>query len=292
MLLPILNIQSFLELGIPEKFYANELATHLTEHHNQIKDPHKHDFYVVVLFTHGAGVHEVDFDSYEVKPGSVFLLNPGQTHFWKLSDDVEGYIFFHDDEFYDIPFTNRKIKDYPYFYSLQNSPCIYLNKTQAVEFEKKFAEVYTEFAAKNLYREHKLLLLIDLIHIELSNIYLVGYEKAILSSNHYGTILSDFEKLIDEKFREEKSPRFYADLLNISSRHLNRIAKELLGKTATELITERVFLEAKRLLLHVDITVAQVADDLGYGDYSYFSRLFKKTCGVTPSLFVAGYKKR
>jgi AraC family transcriptional activator of pobA len=260
MLLPILNIESFLEVGISDKFYANNLSTHLIDHHNQIKDPHKHDFYVVVLFTHGAGVHEIDFDSYEVKPGSVFLLNPGQTHIWKLSDDVEGYIFFHDDEFYDVQFTNRKIKDYPYFYSSQNSPCIYLDKAQAVEIDKKFTEVYREFSSKNLYREHKLLLLIDLIHIELSNIYLTGYEKAMLSSNHYATILSDFEKLIDQHFIKQKSPKYYADLLNISSRHLNRIAKELVGKTATDLITERVFLEAKRLLLHVDITVAQVAD--------------------------------
>jgi AraC family transcriptional activator of pobA len=291
MLLPILNIESFLEVGISDKFYANNLSTHLIDHHNQIKDPHKHDFYVVVLFTHGAGVHEIDFDSYEVKPGSVFLLNPGQTHIWKLSDDVEGYIFFHDDEFYDVQFTNRKIKDYPYFYSSQNSPCIYLDKAQAVEIDKKFTEVYREFSSKNLYREHKLLLLIDLIHIELSNIYLTGYEKAMLSSNHYATILSDFEKLIDQHFIKQKSPKYYADLLNISSRHLNRIAKELVGKTATYLITERVFLEAKRLLLHVDITVAQVADGLGYGDYSYFSRLFKKTCGVTPSMFVSAYKK-
>lgn len=67
---------------------------HLKSSHKHIEKPHRHDFYVTVLFTHGSGVHEIDFQSYDVQPGSLFFLSPGQIHSWELSDDTEGYIFF------------------------------------------------------------------------------------------------------------------------------------------------------------------------------------------------------
>jgi AraC-like DNA-binding protein len=58
-----------------------------------------------------------------------------------------------------------------------------------------------------------------------------------------------------------------------------------LNQTVTELITNRVILEAKRNLTNTSKTVNQVADALGFENYSYFTRLFKKQTGLTPSEF-------
>jgi AraC-like DNA-binding protein len=66
---------------------------------------------------------------------------------------------------------------------------------------------------------------------------------------------------------------------------LNRICNEILQKTTTEVITDRIILEAKRMLMDKGLTVNEIATKLGFDDYSYFTRLFKKKSGITPTNF-------
>jgi AraC-like DNA-binding protein len=84
-----------------------------------------------------------------------------------------------------------------------------------------------------------------------------------------------------------KFPSEYASLLNITERHLNRITKTCLNKTPTELISDRVILEAKRMFIHSNYNIAEVAGELGYFDSSYFSKLFKKKTKLTPKQFLS-----
>ncbi|MNY54020.1 HTH-type transcriptional activator Btr [compost metagenome] len=90
---------------------------------------------------------------------------------------------------------------------------------------------------------------------------------------------------MEQHFKENKSPSFYADKLNITLKHLNRICNEILQKTATEVIMDRVILEIKRMLTDKQLAVNEVASAVGYDDYSYFSRVFKKQTGFSPTAF-------
>jgi AraC-like DNA-binding protein len=71
----------------------------------------------------------------------------------------------------------------------------------------------------------------------------------------------------------------------MSERHLNRLCKISLNKTITELITERIILEAKRMLVFSKESVSEIISELGYTDSSYFFRLFKKKTRLTPLEF-------
>ena len=113
----LLKIKDFKNKEPENSFYANTITNHLLLHHSRIERPHKHNFYAVFLFTKGTGIHEIDFNKYEVKPGSVFFLYPGQTHSWELSDDIDGYIFFHTEDFYEMAYAANSIKDFPFFES-------------------------------------------------------------------------------------------------------------------------------------------------------------------------------
>ena len=68
-------------------------------------------------------------------------------------------------------------------------------------------------------------------------------------------------------------------------KQLNGFCKKSVGKTSSQLILDRVLLEAKRLLTHADLNISQIAYELEFDDASYFSRLFKKKVGVTPEQF-------
>jgi AraC family transcriptional activator of pobA len=289
-ILPILNIQQFPAETIKE-FYANTFVNHIASHHKHITKLHKHDFYLTVLFTKSTGVHEIDFNSYEIKRGSMFMLNPGQTHHWEFTEETEGYIFFHTKSFYDLTYSNKSVDHFPFFYSLQNSPCLYLEPAPLKQIEQLFQQILEEYNAERLLKSEKICSLVDMLYIEVSRTYVSN--NASFSSNtsdQYLVKIKQLEKLIDEHYLTIKSASAYADMMHISSKHLNRITQSVYGKTTSDLINERVLLEAKRLLVQANVNISQVADYLGYEDYSYFSRFFKKNCGISPSDFAAKYR--
>ncbi len=289
--LSVLAIDQFRIDQPSNAFYANSFAEHLAKHSDKISTPHKHDFYLVVIITRGVGVHEVDFRSYDVKAGSVFMLGPGATHNWELSQDIEGYIFFHTREFFDVKFGGRKVDDFPFYFSVQNSPVVYLGKKECIELVYYFKAIFKEYSDKNLMKWQKIAALVDLVYIQISRTY--AGEAWIESKANMGYALKmrELEVMINQHFLVEKSPSVYAGKMNMSSKHLNRIIKSLVNKTVTDIIADRVLLEAKRMLIHSDIRIAELADKLGYEDCSYFSRLFKRRCGLSPKEFREGYNR-
>lgn len=281
--LPVYGIVEFSHKKEEDYFYANELRAHL-ESHQFVNAPHKHSTYITVLFTKGSGEHQIDFDTYTIKKGSVFLLSPGQVHCWKLSKNVQGYIFFHTKEFYDNIFLKKKIDSYPFFYLHQNYPAIYLSIEETKKMNVLFSELYQEHKRTQVLKDSKLEILVDLIYIELTRQYRNKEENITQNNSRYNKVKL-LQKLVDENFRQTKFPSQYADLMNMSARNLNRICKEVLNKSIGDIINERILTEAKRLLVQKNITVLMIANELGFDDYSYFVRMFKKNTGLSPKEF-------
>lgn len=98
-------------------------------------------------------------------------------------------------------------------------------------------------------------------------------------------ITFQFSKNVFRNCIEEKSPQYYADLQNITSRHLTTMVKTVTGKTATQIIAEFVMNEAKILLNSTDKTVMEIADDLNFSDSYSFSHYFKRYEGQSPAHF-------
>ncbi len=287
--IPILNIHQFEKEQPLKDFYSNDLKSHLHKNRNLVYKPHKHNFYLCILFVKGSGIHEIDFNAYIVKPGSVFFLKPGQTHSWKFDSKPEGYLFFHTQDFYELSFSNRLLHQFPFFISQKSTPSLVLSKTQVAGLQPKFKELNTEYYQKLLYQEIKITSIINTIYIDLARVYIDSKPIEVQSSLRYIETLRSLEKEIEHSYLLEKSATFYANKLNISSKHLNRIVKSTVDKTTTELITERVLLEAKRLMVHSDNSLTSIAEILGFEDYAYFSKIFKSKTKITPLAFKKKY---
>lgn len=286
----VLNIRQFESEGKSPDFYSNTIENHLVTEHKNIHKPHRHNFYLTVLFTHGYGIHEIDFVTYEVKPGSIFFLNPGQMHHWKLPDDIKGFVFFHTQSFYNLHFTKNSVNSFPFFYSVHNAPVLYLEEWDRSYFTNLFEQVHHESQSVKLFSTQKIRAVIDLIYIDSTRLYLEKDEVEVSRQHPYSVKFQELEQLIEKHYKEEKSASQYANWLHISAKHLNRIVQEMVGKTTTDIILDRVFLEAKRELILQKFSFYEIADALGYSDYAYFSRLFKKKCKETPSDFVNRYR--
>jgi AraC family transcriptional activator of pobA len=278
---PIYNIQRFNFTSVNSDLYINTFKNHLIDH-SFVEEPHRHNSYVLVFFTNGSGTHEIDFDVFTVQSGSMFFLKPGQMHHWNLSDDVEGFVIFYSQEMYNLYFGQKTIADYPFYSSVDNKPEMVFEVSELKAILPYFESLIVETQSNQLLKQDKIMNLLDIIHIEIARKY---SETHLHEAHSYNVKIKNFEVLLGQNFKTEKAPFFYASQLNITLKHLNRICNEMLQKTTTEVITARIILEAKRMLMDKKFTVNEIATELGFDDYSYFTRLFKKNTGMTPTDF-------
>lgn len=286
---PLLQLKQFKNPNGSGRIYTNDLKTHLSEH-DFITKAHRHNFYLLVIFTHGSGNHEIDFQTYPVLPGTVFVLRPGQVHQWSLSKDIEGYILFHTSDYFNITFNGFEMDDFPLFKPGLHNRVFHLDPMERNLVLRFFQEIHSEYYGLEELRFRKICSLINLIYIELSRTIETVLVKEKSGSRAYSETLKKFEKLIESNFRTKKMAKEYADLLNISSRHLNRVCQSGFGKTPTDLILDRIVLEARRLMVHRSKNIGEISSELGYEDPAYFSRVFKNRIGETPTGFMKKYK--
>lgn len=288
--IPVLQLHQFQNQNPAGRIYSNDLAHHLNQH-DFITKAHRHNFYLLVLFTQGSGSHEVDFISYPVKPGSMFVLKPGQVHQWNLSSDIGGHILFHTSDYFNLTFNGFAVEDFPLFKPGDQECVLKLNKPNIQNIRALFLEIHKEFNGARELKFRKICSLINLVYIELSRLSGSKSEIANTSSRAYYESLKKFEKLIEIHFKTKKLASEYAEMLNISSRHLNRICKSDYGKTATDVILDRIVLEARRLMVNRNKNIGEISLELGYEDPAYFSRVFKNRSAETPTEFMRKYKE-
>lgn len=288
--IPVLQLNQFENHNTSGRLYSNDLKSHLSQH-DFITQAHRHNFYLLVLFTQGSGSHEVDFQSYQVVPGSFFVLKPGQVHQWNLSQDIDGHILFHTSDYLNNNSNGFEIEDFSLFKPGIQNCNLNLEKAKIKIIRNLLREIHLEFEGMEELKFRKICSLINLLYIEISRLIEPANTAENSGSRAYTETLKNFEKLIELHFRSIKLASEYADLLSISSRHLNRICKSDYGKTATDVILDRMVLEAKRLMAYKTKNIGEISLELGYDDPAYFSRVFKNRSGETPSLFMKKYKR-
>jgi AraC-like DNA-binding protein len=279
----VLGLDKFKGKNALPDFYVNTLADHLVTSHQHIEKPHRHDFYATMIFTAGSGKHHIDFTTYEVRPGSAFAMFPGQVHSWELSADADGFIFFHTKPFYEMRYSDEKLSDYSFFSQVRSVNFVQIPNENRINFIRCFEQLAKADFTDEKTKRHFVIALVTQVYIEMQRFSpdLDLGEK----TSAYAKIFSKFGQLLEENFRTEKSPQKYASNLNITAKHLNRINRETVGKSTSEIILERVLLEARRMLVHSDGNLGEIASALGYDDYAYFSKLFRKKEKMTPSEF-------
>lgn len=102
------------------------------------------------------------------------------------------------------------------------------------------------------------------------------------------THLARYAQMIETHFSRQHRVGWYAGRLGVTAAHLNSIAQTLAGKTALQLIHERLLLEARRELIYTTRPVSAIADSLGFADPGYFTRFFKRLAGPSPKDFRRG----
>ncbi|GAB3843094.1 helix-turn-helix domain-containing protein [Hymenobacter jeollabukensis] len=276
---PVYCIDSYPEGHGHDAFHAQRLETVIAGF-SGIDKAHTHDFYLLLYVTAGTGTHTVDFITYAVHPGSLFLLAPGQMHSWNLSADCQGYLLFFEAGFYLQRYPSSRLHEYPFFKPL-HSPVVELPAgagTFPVLLEHVLQEAESPF-------DNRLEVLRACLYVLLEMAARYARAEPAGSSPRQVQQLHQFEELLEQHFRTKKTVQTYAQWLNLTPNHLNALCRRHRGHTASDLIQQRVVVEAQRLLVHSRQPVKQIAAELGFQDASYFGRFFRKRTGLTPDQF-------
>ncbi|WP_210466385.1 helix-turn-helix domain-containing protein [Rufibacter roseolus] len=282
--LPVYRIPDFTPAKpLSRGIHVADLQAH-RQTHAFVQAPHKHDFYLLLWVRSGQGTHTIDFTQYEATPGSVFFLTPGQVHAWDLTPETEGTLLFFSPEFYRGGQEKDNLRQFPFFRTWQHPPVLYASAQDLAPIEQLLQQMQHEYTQAASFQTDALRAYLELLLIRLARLYQAAPVQ--LEENSWPFQLYQLENLVEQHYLEHQSVKFYAQALHLSPKYLNELCKENLGKTTTDLLKERLLLEAKRLLTHSPhLNIAQVAQVLGFEDNSYFSRFFKKHTGNTPEQF-------
>ena len=261
---------------------AERLAGYLKRNYQHVHQQHGHDFYHLLLFTSGKGSHTLDFTKFAVQPWQIYFMTPGQVHSWHFGEGTEGYVVHFSATFFDtFLMQHQYLEHFPFFSGNSKEQVLVIPAKGRDAVKNIFEQLMTEVvgaAEPDLVR----VLLLQLF-LQVNRMTSKGPQKAVPQQKQL--VMRNFRQLINKHYPRLRLPKEYAELLYITPNHLNALCQDLLGKTAGELIRERVLLEAKRLLTNEGLTVTQIASDLSFEDNSYFSRFFKKYEGVSPEEF-------
>lgn len=270
--------------------YGSEIKSHdfhfasLEKLKSTLPYPHRHDFYHIVWVTSGTGWHIIDSVRYEVRPDTLFFIAPGQIHDFSLSDDATGNTINFSPEFFALKIQGRQAVTQAPIYSFENlDGALYLNDEQTRGLRQIMEAMIEEYLAEESGHED---VIWSYLRIFLMKISRITTPRAAADMSSRNIMLSRrFKSTLEKNFGRMNETADYARLLKVTERALNEAMRQALGSTAAQLIRERVMLEAKRLLLHSDISVAEIADRLGFADPAYFSRCFKKHTSRSPVEF-------
>lgn len=279
---PTFLLDAFSQKAKDHSFYIERLETHL-EKHKFVSKPHNHDFYLLLYINKGGGEHIIDFQRYPISLCSFFMMTPGQVHSWNLHQGTDGYIFFFKPSFYSMHALEKNLYGFPFFCLLNSNPHLIINEEQRKIIDFVAHQMYCEFTSPAGTDLRILRSYLEILLLKLGQNFPVEESDSFKDSVSFK--IRKLGQLIEKHYVKMKQPRQYADLMNLSPSYLNSICKQKLGKTLSDLISERIILEAKRLFSYTDLNVSQVANHLSYTDASYFIRFFKKHTNLTPEQF-------
>jgi AraC family transcriptional regulator, transcriptional activator of pobA len=247
----------------------------------------RNNYYSLIWVTEGEGKAKVDVAEYDFGRGMLFAFSPYQPYMFSARNIRGVALHFHPDFFCIHKHQAEVACNGVLFNNIYQPPFTLLDDATASSLSGLIAQMKAEMTQQALAQYEILVSYLKIFLITASRIKAEQEPAAaaVLADIKEPFILQNLKDAIEKDFRRKHSPSEYADALNISAKALAKITKSYFNKTLTELISERIIIEAKRELYLTRKTVKEIAYELGYDDEHYFSRFFKANAEVSPQLY-------
>jgi AraC family transcriptional activator of pobA len=255
-----------------------EDATFGSEAPQGVRDPHRHDYHELIWTRRGEGEHSIDGEASAVKPGTVTLIGRGQVHVFERARRLSGAV---------VRFGPELLPSEPgWLLGARGARTVEVPPSEVAALEATIASLFAESrrpldtGGLDIQRH-----LLSVLLLWIERWYDGARTERRYADDAELQLYRRFDQALERDFARHHDAVHYADALAVPSAHLSRVLAQVTGRTTKQLITDRVMLEAARLLRFTDLTIGEIASRAGFEDQLYFSRAFKRQYGQAPSAY-------
>lgn len=259
------------------------LGPYFRKNHDKASKAHSHSYYQILLFKE-AGRHFVDYEVVDHAPNTVFVLYPGQIHYFCSHAVNDGTIIQFNEQFL-LRFDPHSVDAIEYALFNDIAPQSFVLDTQKLSQVQNIIDlIETELATHELKypRQSYHLVRTLLTYLERAQ---KGQKQNVPQNDIDFEVALKFKRLVKTHMNSFPSLEEYSNWLLISTKTLTRISKQYLKDTPANVIRKRKILEAKRLLANKKMSVKEVGYALGFEEPSNFTKYFFRVEGIKPKAF-------
>lgn len=252
---------------------------------------HTHDALIQVLYiTHGQGEAVMDEQRWPLRSPCLVIVPAGTVHSFRFEPAMDGPV---------ITAAQRPIESLatlvaPELLAQMREPAVLAVEPEgdhALALTRLFDAIARESSLHALGHSAAAQALMLAVFVEISRVSHSAHATADLSRSRKAAQIERFRRLLDQWCRKRASVADYAQALGVTTGHLTRMCREVMGMSALDAINARLIHEARRELVYSTLSIKQVADELGFEDEAYFGRLFKRHTGQRPTEFRASARR-
>jgi len=245
--------------------------------------PYRQGFYQIGLVNnYGSTEFNLNTDKLNLKGNPLFFVIPGQVFSWVRDKSMTGFFIMFRKEFLGKSFPNLT-NDFPFLKITENNSLVLTEEEyKSLLYDMKRMDSVSK--SPHPYQERMLEGMLG------SLLYFCRaiFERSKTTENHLSRsqiITNRFELLVDKMYVDTKNVSDYARELNITPNYLTTTVKKLTGKSAKDIINERLLVESKSLLKYSGLDIAEIGYRLNFQEPTHFTRFFRKQSGTTPNQF-------
>jgi AraC family transcriptional activator of pobA len=245
-----------------------------------VREPHRHDYHELIWVLAGAGEHLIDGQPVPVRERTITIIGRGQVHQFRRAEIARGGVLRFSDEL--LAGGGGRIVG-GWLLSGGGGRTIAVPDGACGTLDALFGALADEAARPaDPYSSDVERNLVSTLLLWLERWYDAARTERRDADDAEVQLHRRFTRRLESDFVRHHDAAHYADALAVPPAALSRTLTELTGRSTKELVTDRVMLEASRLLRFTDLTIGEVAHRVGYDDQLYFSRAFKRYTGLAP----------
>lgn len=254
---------------------------------NQVQ---RNSHYSLIWIKEGTGNVKTGFSECNFQDNTLFAFAPFQPFVFSTGSPVKAIVI---DFYTEFIFIHEYEKEKGFKQVLYNNedrlPFINIDLDSGAAFDTLCEKIEAEIQDPSLAQHDLLAAYLRIFLINVSRMKLQQQQTVVTAQNnkeHY--ILQKLKDAIEENFRAKHAPGDYAAMLYVTTKTLTKVSKTYYNKTVSDIINERIIIEAKRELFLTNKAIKEIAYYLGYEDEYYFSRFFKVNTAISPQKYREG----
>lgn len=254
---------------------------------SQLKE-HDHTFFELVYILSGTGIQWINNNKFPYHGGHLFMITPGDIHSFDIHTTTQFvYIKFNDIYIHSAVFGTENIRRLEFILQHANHRpgCILRNQTDKLLVKPMIEAILREYPNKNIYSSEIITQLINTIVIVVARNIALFLPQQINKNSEEKSL--NILQYIQENIRspEKIKAKAISHRFGISSNYLGKYFKKQTNETMQQYILNYKLNMVESKLLHSDMRIGEIAEELGFTDESHLNRLFKKYRGCNPTEF-------